>query len=76
MDGYEIEQGKKYIVKFKNIMSGTTYLKYDVVIEKWYFGIKQDSISTRLYHTREETEKSGFGWVFDCPEIEIEEVGG
>lgn len=74
LDGFEIEKEKKYSVKIKNIQSGTTYLKYDRVIEKWYFGIKQDSVAARLYHTKEEFEEAGFGWVFDCPGIEIEEV--
>lgn len=74
LDGYEIEQGKKYIVKFKNIMSGTTYLKYGVGSEKWYFGIEQDSISNRLYHTRKQLEIGGFGEVFNSPLFEIEEV--
>lgn len=25
-------------------------------------------------HTRKELEQAGFGWVFDCPGIEVEEV--
>ena len=74
IDGYEVEKEKKYTVKFKNVQSGTRYLKYDGVIEKWYFGINQDSNAARLCHTKEELEKAGFGWVFDCEGIEIEEV--
>lgn len=74
LDGYEVEKEKKYKVKFKNIQSGTRYLKYDGVIEKWYFGINQNSSAIRLRHTKEELEEAGFGWVFDCPGIEIEEV--
>ena len=74
LDGYEVEKEKKYTVKFKNVQSGTRYLKYDGVIEKWYFGINQDSNAARLCHTKEELEKAGFGWVFDCEGIEIEEV--
>ncbi|MEZ7645316.1 DUF1642 domain-containing protein [Streptococcus parasanguinis] len=72
LDGYEVEKEKKYKVKFKNIRSGTRYLKYDVVIEKWYFGINQNSSAVRLCHTKKELEEAGFGWVFDCPGIEIE----
>lgn len=73
-DAVEVEKEKKYKVKFKNVRSSTRYLKYDGVIEKWYFGINQDSNAARLCHTKEELEKAGFGWVFDCPGIEIEEV--
>lgn len=72
--GYEVEEEKKYIIKVKNVQSGTMYLKYDRVIEDWYFGIKQDSVTTLLYHTKEELEKGGFGWVFSCEGVEVTEV--
>ena len=74
LDGYEIEKEKKYKVKFKNIQSGTRYLKYDGVIEKWYFGINQDSSAARLCHTKKELEEAGFAEVFDSPLFEVEEV--
>lgn len=74
LDGYEVEKEPKYTVKFKNIQSGTRYLKYDGVIEKWYFGINQDSNAARLCHTKKQLEEAGFGWVFDCPGVEVEEV--
>lgn len=72
--GYEVEKEKKYKVKFKNIQSGTRYLKYDGVIEKWYFGINQDSSAARLCHTKEELKKAGFQEVFNSPLFEVEEV--
>nr|DAT86832.1 MAG TPA: Protein of unknown function (DUF1642) [Caudoviricetes sp.] len=71
---YEVEKEKRYIVKFKNVQSGSRYFKYDGVIGKWYFGINQDSNTIRLCHTKEELEEAGFGWVFDCPGMEVEEV--
>lgn len=74
LDGYTAEKEKKYKVKFKNVRSSTRYLKYDGVIEKWYFGINQDSNVARLCHTKEELEKAGFGEVFNSPLFEIEEV--
>lgn len=72
--GYEVEKEKRYTVRIKNIRSGTAFLKYDLVIEKWYFGIFQNSTSTRLYHTKEELEKGGFEWAFSCDGVEVEEV--
>lgn len=72
--GYEVEKEKKYIFKFKNIMSGTSYLKYDTVVEKWYFGIKQDTSTTRLFHTKDELTEGGFDWIFSCEGIEVKEV--
>lgn len=74
--GYEVEKEKKYKVKFKNVRSSTRYLKYDGVIEKWYFGINQDLNAARLCHTKEELEKAGFGEVFNSPLFEVEEVEG
>lgn len=74
LDGYEVEEEKQYIVKFKNIQRGTEYLKYDRVVERWYFGLEEYSIERTIYHTLKELEEAGFGWVFDCPGVEIEEV--
>lgn len=72
--GYKVEKEKKYLVKFKNIQSGTQYLKYDKVIEKWYFGIEQGTSSSLLHHTKEELISGGFEWVLSCEGVEIEEV--
>lgn len=74
VNGYTVEEDKKYRVKFKNIQNGTQYFKYDGVIEKWYFGINQDSNAARLYHTKKELEEAGFGEVFNSPLFEVEEV--
>nr|DAX63112.1 MAG TPA: Protein of unknown function (DUF1642) [Caudoviricetes sp.] len=74
LDGYEVEKEKRYIVKFKNVQKNSEYLKYDLVIEKWYFGMNQYFTSSRLYHTKEELEKGGFEWLFSCEGVEIEEI--
>ena len=74
LDGYEVEKEKRYTIRFKNIRKETRYLKYDRVVENWYFGVEQCSEETKISHTRKELEGAGFGWVFDCPGIEIEEV--
>lgn len=74
LDGYEVEKEKRYTIRFKNIRKETRYLKYDRVVENWYFGVEQCSKETKISHTRKELEEAGFGWVFDCPGIEIEEV--
>ena len=74
--GYEVEKEKekRYTIRFKNIRKETRYLKYDRVVENWYFGVEQCSKETKISHTRTELEEAGFGWVFDCPGIEIEEA--
>ena len=72
--GYKVKEETKYTVKVKNVQNGTEYLKYDRVIEKWYFGIEKGSVASRLYHTKEELEKGYFGWVFSCEGMEVIEV--
>ena len=55
-------------------MSGTAFLKYDSVVERWYFGIYQSSNELRLYHTKEELISGGFEWALSCEGVEVEEV--
>lgn len=74
LDGYTVEEEKRYIVKLKNIQRNSAYLKYDFVIGKWFFGMGQDLTSSRLYHTKKEIEKGGLEWLFSCEGVEIEEV--
>lgn len=73
LDGYEVEKEKRYIVKIKNLDSDVRVLKKR---NRWYFGGDWgDSRDTELkIHTRKQLEEADFGWVFDCPGIEIEEV--
>ena len=72
--GYKIKEEKKYKVKFKNVVKDSSCLKYDGVVGKWYFGMENDSIAIRLYHTKEELESGGLGEVFNSPLFEVEEV--
>ena len=72
--GYSVEKEKKYIIKLKNVQKGSESFKFDRVIEKWYFGFNQESITARLYHTKEDLVNAGFEWMFNCPGIEIEKV--
>ena len=72
--GYSVEKEKKYIIKLKNVQKGSESFKFDMIIEKWYFGFNQESSTARLYHTKEELRKAGFEWMFSCPGLEIEEV--
>lgn len=68
LDGYEVEKEKRYLVTLKNrqplvkSQSGSTL----------YFS--QDITARNYKGTQKELEAAKFGWVFDCPGIEIEEV--
>ena len=71
LDGYEVEKEKRYLVRLKNAGISNSLLKRTSKGE-WGFGINFDDENQA--HTRKELEEAGFGWVFDCPGIEIEEV--
>ena len=67
--GYEVDEEKRYLVKIK---ASGQYIMNNPDENAVFF------YSSRAYSklTRKELEEAGFGWVFDCPGIEIEEVDG
>ena len=71
IDGYEVEEEKRYRVKLKSNSEEIDYL-----VNTKRNGLRFYSMiyTQRREHTRKELEEAGFGWVFDCPGIEIEEV--
>ena len=71
--GYEVEEEKRYIIKVKATKCSTKNLVFGELSGSWFFAEgKYGNVIVK--HTRKELEESGFGWVFDCPGIEIEEV--
>ena len=67
LDGYEVEEEKRYFVKL------TAAEQYLVRVEDENFlGFLQSRLRSKF--TRKQLEDADFGWVFDCPGIEIEEV--
>lgn len=74
LDGYEVEKEKRYIIKLKGVPNGAKFLKYAKVTQEWYFGMKGHYSDKEIRHTRKELEEAGFGWVFDCEGVEVEEV--
>ncbi|WP_049515372.1 DUF1642 domain-containing protein [Streptococcus mitis] len=74
LDGYEVEEEKRYYVRFKWIEEAYSYLTFIKRFDAWTLAdIKLDK-KFRSAHTRKQLEEADFGWVFDCPGIEIEEV--
>ncbi len=65
--GYEVDEEKRYLVKIK---ASGQYIMNNPDENAVFF------YSSRAYSklTRKELEEAEFGWVFDCPGIEIEEV--
>lgn len=74
LDGYEVEKEKGYVVKMKGMQKDSIALKKNKADGYWYLGDSQPYGSVILIHTRKELEEAGFGWVFSCEGVEVNEV--
>ena len=72
--GCEVEKEKRYTVRIKGVVEDSAYLKHQLQNNHWYYGSLTECSLFSPYHTKKELEEAGFGWVFDCEGIEIEEV--
>ena len=72
--GYTVEKEKRYLVKMKGISSNICYLNR--VGNKWIIAGINEHTGMNIYtkHTKKELEEAGFGWIFSCEGIEVEEV--
>lgn len=72
--GYTVEKEARYTVRFKWLYGGDAYLT-DKHFANWCdIRNNREEIKDNLQHTRKELEANGFGWVFDCPGVEVKEV--
>lgn len=74
LDGYTVEKEKRYLVKMKGVNDYGCYLNKGLLSKKYFWESKAEIGGCRTKHTRKQLEDDDFGWVFDCPGIEIEEV--
>lgn len=84
LDGYTIEEEKKYKITLLNRNDGDLYLvnqNADLANKYGHFSpvvllfTKCTNFSKKCYElTKKEVVSYDFGWVFDCPGIKIEEV--
>ena len=65
--GYEVEEEKRYTVVMKTTKQP---LYYNAGDKKLFFSL--GGLATKF--TRKQLEYADFGWVFDCPGVEVEEV--
>lgn len=72
--GYEVEKEPRYTVRVKGIGGYSKYLNKDLKSQRWLFASKTELERFRAHHTRKELEDAGFGWIFSCEGIEVEEV--
>lgn len=74
LDGYEVEQEKRYLVKVKGFSGYGCCLNKALSSGEYFLASENEVDGYKTKHTRKELENSGFGWVFDCPGIEVKEV--
>lgn len=72
--GYEVVKEKRYLVKVKGIDTNFNFLNRHRNENYWIFSSIDENTLYQTRHTRKQLEEADFGWVFDCPGIEIEEV--
>lgn len=74
LNGYEVEQHTKYSVQIKGVKYTYAYLKYNSKYNYWYFSDATVGTYFSAYHTKEDLEKAGFGWMFFCEGVEVKEL--
>lgn len=70
--GYEVEEEKRYRMKMSNANFDGNIQILSFKKNSFFWSSNWEGYKT--HHTRKELEEAGFGWVFDCPGVEIEEV--
>lgn len=74
LDGYELEKEKRYLVRVKGIDGYGRYLNKVSSSKRYCFASEIEKYGYITKHTRKELEEAGFGWIFSCEGIEVEEV--
>lgn len=75
LDGYEVEKEKRFRVRVKGIAEAFNILNYNTVQKMYSISTSVESGVYITKFTRKELEEANLDWVFDCPGIEVEEVG-
>ena len=76
LDGYTVEEEKRYIVKIKAVLGqylGRYYLNNEKLTPQ-FIRTQRTVDEKKPTFTRLELEEAGFGWVFDCEGVEVDEV--
>lgn len=72
--GYTVEEEKRYYIRLKNVDENYNYLNFIKHLNAWVLAEIKTDKKFRTTHTRKELEDAGFGWIFSCEGIEVEEV--
>lgn len=73
LDGYEVKEEKRYLVKVKGVYLNNGLI-FEKINKKWFLSSIYETDHQRGHHTKRELEEAGFGWVFDCDGMEVQEV--
>lgn len=71
--GYEVEKEARYTVRIKGLSEINRYLNKECDKE-FLFADSGELEDYQTKFTRKELEDAGFGWIFSCEGIEVEEV--
>lgn len=72
--GYEVEKESRYTVQIKGVSQDHSYLNCNESRSIWFLSDVKGYSAIETRHARKELEENGFGWVFDCPGVEVKEV--
>lgn len=70
MFGSKAQESARYSVRVKSASAENDYLNCYISLNEWGFSNANETNDYRIYHTREQLDEAGFGWVFNCPGIE------
>lgn len=73
INGHKREE-KFYLVKFKNLGNVYGYLNYEREAKIFKLSSKDNSVYFQTIFTKKFLEEADFGWVFNCPGVEVKEV--
>lgn len=72
--GYEVEKEKRFRVRVKNTLTRLGTLNRNKKSKNFIFSNPEENSLYDTKFTRKQLEEAGFGWVFDCEGVEVEEV--
>jgi len=72
--GYTAKKEKRYLVKVKGVCGNHETLNCEKHSNEWLFSSSEENRTYKTKFTRKELEEANFGWVFNCPGIEVLEV--
>ena len=74
INGYIVEGEPRYTVRIKGLKASQSYLNCNASHNNWFLSDDKELEAIYTHHTRKELEANNFGWVFDCPGVEVKEV--